>query len=163
MLAGYADLPGLEVWELFFGSGGHRARPALPVTEAYRRRASLVRNSAKTICNPRMVYKPGVHRCKYWLGQALDTSRRAVGPGREPVLDRLRINHYWSRSIEDLETKIARNDASTARTRSAEWHFEFEKTLNAETDESILPVARRIKAGEGAGGASPRARSDRID
>lgn len=151
VLAGYADLPGLEVWELFFGSSGHRARPALPVTEAYRQRAPIARNSAKTICNPRLVYKPGIHQCKYWLGEALDTARLPVGPGREPVLDRLRINHYWSRSIEDLETKIVRNDASTAQVRLAIWHHDFEKTLNAEFDDSILRVARRIKAGEGAG------------
>ena len=163
VLAGYAERPGLEVWELFFGSDGHRARPALSVTEAYRKRAPLTRHSAKTICNPRLVYKLGVHQCKYWLGQALDTARRPIGPGREPVLDRLRINHYWSRSIEDLETKIARNDASTAQTRSADWHFAFEKTLNAEFDDAILPIVRRIRAGAGAGGASPRARSDQIE
>ena len=31
ILRRYSDLPALDVWQLFFGSGGHVARPALPV------------------------------------------------------------------------------------------------------------------------------------
>jgi hypothetical protein len=145
VLERYADLPGLEVWQVYFGSGGHEARPDLPVTEAYRMRAPTNRNSAKTIANPRMVYKVGVHRFKYWRGRALDTARLPVGPGREPVLDLLRINHYWSRSLQDLEQKVARHDASIADLRDRSWHFAFERTLNAERDETILSVARAVR------------------
>jgi hypothetical protein len=142
ILRRYADLPGLLVWETFFGSGGHESRPAQPVTEAYIRRAPLSQIGAKTIANPRMIYKVGVHRCKYWLGQDRDTARQQIENGR-PVLDLLRINHYWSRSLEDLRTKIRRGDASTPKPREDDWHFAFEKSLNTETDETILPVARK--------------------
>ena len=57
----------------------------------------------------------------------------------------MRINHYWSRSLQDLETKIARGDASTTQVRDREWHFHFERMLNAERDETILPIARAIR------------------
>lgn len=144
VLRQYVDLPGVEVWQAFFGSGGHEGRPKLPVTEAYVKRAPLSRTSVKTIANPRLVRVAGVHRPKYWLGDALDTSRRRVETGDVPVLDVLRINHYWSRSIEDLRTKIARNDASTPVPRDPAWHFDFEKTLNAEHDDSIVATARQI-------------------
>src|ERR1700730_7928565 len=146
ILARYSDLPALEVWQLFFGSGGHRSQPLLPVTESYLMRAPLTRSSVKSIAKPRMIYKVGVHQCKYWIGQGLDTSRRIVArsPGA-PALDVLRINHYWSRSLQDLETKIARGDASTTQVRDREWHFHFERMLNAERDETILPIARAIR------------------
>jgi hypothetical protein len=146
ILRDYQDLPGLEVWQLFFGSGGLLSRSALPVTEAFRRRATIERATVKTIANPRFVYKPGVHQFKYWQGQALDPARRPVSQGQRPVLDRLRINHYWSRSLQDLATKVARGDASTAATRNPEWHSEFERSLNAETDECILPIARSVRS-----------------
>lgn len=147
ILRRYQDLPGVEVWQAFFGSGGHDARPALPVTEAYLKRAPLQQTTVKTIADPRMVYKVGVHQFRYWMGDALDPSRQMVTKESEPVLDLLRINHYWSRSLEDLRTKISRNDASTHVPRDPVWHFDFEKKLNAETDETILPVARSIRRG----------------
>jgi hypothetical protein len=148
ILKDYSDLPAVEVWQLFFGSGGHATRPALPVTEAYVMRAPDTRTTVKTIANPRLVYRPDVHQHKYWYGEALDTSRQRVAKDRRPVLDVLRINHYWSRSLDDLGTKVARGDASTAQARDHGWHFDFERTLNAERDEAILPVARAIQ-GEG--------------
>jgi len=147
ILRDYADLPGLEVWQVVFGSGGRVSRPVLPVTEAYLKRApTTVKTTVKTIANPRMVYKVGVHQSKYWQGEALDSDRRrVVNAAIGAVLDRLRINHYWSRSIEDLRTKIARQDASSPKPRNAERHFLAEARLNVEIDESILPVARRIR------------------
>jgi hypothetical protein len=153
ILRRYADLPGVEVWQVFFGSGGHVARPAAPVTEAYLRRAEVTaRTTVKTIANPRLLYEPGVHRAKYWSGNALDASRRNVEQFLDrPVFDTLRINHYWSRSLEDLHTKIARHDASTPALRDPKWHFEFERSLNAKHDETILPVARRIRMHEPSG------------
>jgi len=156
ILRDYADLPGLAVWQLVFGSAGHAARPALPVTEAYVKRASLAQTSVKTIVNPRMVYKAGVHQCKYWHGTDLDTSRRAITNGRAPVLDVLRINHYWSRSLEDLALKAKRGVAAPAPDRlDTDWYFRAEASLNAETDEAILPLARAIRRAavrdEGAG------------
>src|SRR5581483_11744066 len=68
----YSDLPAIAVWEVFFGSGGHTARPALPVTEAYRTCAPAhALTTVKSIVNPRMVYKFGVHIGKYWSGDGL--------------------------------------------------------------------------------------------
>ena len=93
ILRRYEDLPGVEIWQAFFGSGGHDTRPGLPVTEAYLKRAPFSRTTVKTIANPRMVYKVGVHQFKYWLGEALDPSRRRVVKDQEPTVDVLRINH----------------------------------------------------------------------
>ncbi len=149
VLDDYGDLPGVEVWQVFFGSGGRQTRPASLVTESYLRCAGPDRTTVKSIVNPRRVYKPGVHQFRFLDGQAIDSSRRRVLSGQPPVFDRLRINHYWSRSLEDLRIKIARGDASTATRRDLAWHLEFEKTLNELRDESILPITRAIRGENG--------------
>ena len=146
ILAEYGDLPGIVVHSPYFGSGGHRERPAGPVVESFLRRATLSRVSAKTIANPRWIYAiRNVHLFKYYVGEALDTARRRPGSGASPPLDRLCLNHYWSRSMQDLETKVRRGDASTHEPRQMDWHLAFEAQLNAEEDRSILPVARAIR------------------
>ena len=144
ILRARAHLPGVVVWQVFFGSGGPVTRPDSFVTFSYRRSAGAARTTLKTIANPRLVYKVGVHLCKFWGAEALDTAGRSVESGQTPVLDELRLNHYWSRSIEDLRVKVARGDASTAHARDLERHIAFERTLNAEADETIIPLAEAI-------------------
>jgi hypothetical protein len=158
VLRRYGDLPGVEVWQVFFGSAGHEKRPDLSVTEAYTRAAGAERTTVKTIANPRLVRKPDVHQFKYWGGEALDTARRPVTEDHRPVFDMLRINHYWSRSLEDLATKVRRGDASTPHARRSDWHFAFEQKLNGEVDETILPFARAIRAGRAAPAGQPSSR-----
>jgi Glycosyltransferase family 92 len=144
ILRKYRDLPGLFVWQAFFGSGGHTRRPTTPVTLTYRQRAPLTRRTVKTIANPRFVYKVGIHEFKFWGAEARDTARRSIMANGSPVFDLLRINHYWSRSLEDLNTKIARGAAHTNAERIPSWHYAFEQSLNMETDEAILPIARAV-------------------
>ncbi len=138
-----AHLPGVHVWQAFFGSSGHELRPDLPVPLAYTLRAPLSQTTIKTIANPRQVHRPGVHEMKFWAGKSRDSAGRELHPGQAPVMDRLRINHYWSRSIEDLRQKVERGDASTANKRDLAWHLDFERTLNAEKDKSILALATK--------------------
>ncbi len=139
----YRRFPGVHVWQAFFGASGHAKRPDLPVPLAYTSRALLSCSTVKTIANPRHVYKGGVHEMKFWRGKSVDTERRELEREQAPVLDVLRINHYWSRSMEDLHQKVARGDASTAAKRDLAWHLEFEKTMNAEKDESVISFASK--------------------
>lgn len=145
ILREYRDLPGLLVYSPFFGSAGHSRRPSGRVVEAFTRRAPLLRISAKTIANPRWIYAiRDVHTFKYWRGEALDTRRRPLEADGPPPLDTLRVNHYWSRSIEDLFTKVRRTNAWSPMPRDLIRHLAFEKTLNAEEDRTIIPLARTI-------------------
>ena len=149
ILREYTHCPGLIVHGLFFGAAGHETRPSGPLLEAYTRRAPWkIAMSGKTIANPRMIYAiRSPHAFKYWKGEAVDTLHRPLSQGqRPPVFDRLRYNHYWSRSLADLRTKVGRGDASTWHERDLAWHLAFESQLNAEEDRAILPVAARIRA-----------------
>jgi len=145
LLAAFANQPGLEIWQYRFGANGHRKRPHASVLDSYTKRAPASQTTVKTIANPRMVYKAGVHQFKYWTGCARDTSSQVVVKTTTPVFDQLRINHYWSRSLEDLHTKIRRGDPSTATKRDPAWHLEFERGLNSEEDLSIQPIARATR------------------
>lgn len=144
ILDSYRDLPGVCVWQAFFGSAGHQTRPDVPLIEAYTRRAPFSVTSVKTIVNPRLVYKVDVHVSKFWAGENLDTARRRIVSDMQPVMDLLRINHYWSRSIADLDQKVRRGDASTAKLRDRAWHFDFEKKLNEVPDTAILDAVRAM-------------------
>ena len=162
VLAEYADLPGLICYSPQFGSSGHRERPQGPLLEAFTRRADFSLASAKTIANPRWIRAMhNVHEFKYWAGEALDTDRRPLLRGKMGPLDRLRVNHYWSRSLADLEHKIRRGDASSPEPRQRDWHFERERLMNAEEDRDILPVARAIREGRPLAGQNSQALSAR--
>jgi hypothetical protein len=143
VLRNYSEHPAVVVHSPYFGSSGLVSRPSVPITRAFTRRAVLSMASAKTIANPRWIYAiRNVHTFKYWGGAAVATD------GKEfcadcVQLDTLRLNHYWSRSLQDLEDKIARGDASTPQKRDRSWHFTFERELNAEEDLSILPHLAR--------------------
>jgi hypothetical protein len=153
ILSRFDHLPGLGVYSAYFGSSGQEQRPHGRVVETYTRRAPLGTRSAKTIARPRWIRTAGVHIAKYWGdGVTVDPSLRPITPDSAGAWDLIRINHYWSRSLEDLRTKIARGDASTPKQRNPEWHFRFEASLNAEEDRTILPIARRIFAAEGSDG-----------
>jgi len=145
ILAAFADRPGIEVWQVFFGANGHINRPAASVIDAYTACTIDRPTTVKTIVNPRLVYKTGVHQFKYWQGRGLDTSGQVVDRSSKPVYDRLRINHYWSRSLADLETKIQRGDASTADARDPDFHLRFERGLNSQSDFTIQAIARAIR------------------
>jgi hypothetical protein len=142
----YESLAAIHIWQAFYGSSGHVSRPESPVTEAYLHRAPLTTTSIKSIANPRLIYRVGIHESKYVCARASDTSGRSFKSGiNNPTLDVLRINHYWSRSLADLRTKVNRGDASTSNARNLDWHLDFEKKLNLEFDDSILSISRSIR------------------
>lgn len=143
ILAEFAHLPGIEVWQVIFGSNGHQQRPP-SVLEAYTRSSPARHLTVKTIANPRQLLQFHIHQFKYYTGQGLDTSGQLVTPAAKPVHDRLRLNHYWSRSIEDLQQKVRRGDCSTTAKRKIKAHLRHEQTLNDQPDFVIQPLARAI-------------------
>ncbi|MDR3459436.1 MAG: glycosyltransferase family 92 protein [Verrucomicrobiae bacterium] len=144
LLDAQAGRPGIEVWQVIFGANGHAQRPPA-VLEAYTRSSPTKFLTVKTIANPRQIYKLQVHQFKYWRGRGLDTAGQVVDRSATPVYDQLRMNHYWSRSIEDLNLKVRRGDASTAAKRDLAAHLKYEAGMNDEPDFTILPIARAIR------------------
>ena len=147
LLRSRGHLSGIEVYQTFFGANGHLVRPDGPLLEYFTDRAPLeIKTTVKTIANPRLVDQVGVHQCTWSAGHACDPEGGSVSWGSIGSISTLRINHYWSRALDDLATKIARGDASTSAKRDPDWHFAFEKTLRGVEDTMIIPLSREIRS-----------------
>jgi hypothetical protein len=142
------DWPAIFVYAHMYGSSGHDRRPPLPVTRAYVRRALRTQpRTGKSILNPRLVRNiPNPHYMKLWAGETRDEHGRPVHfyapppEGFAPTFDLLRINHYWSRSLEDLADKVRRGNALEGTARNLEAHLRGEKWMN-EVEDPILADA----------------------
>jgi hypothetical protein len=105
-------------WAMF-GTSGHDRRPEGPATRAYGMRLDPalpegVRglHNIKCIFDPMEVTRLHVHRIK--AGGATAWNDRGVAftmsprSGRHLTAERLQLNHYYARSREDVEAKIAK-------------------------------------------------------
>jgi hypothetical protein len=175
ILPRYESFPAIFVYWILFGSGGHQSRPKGSVIENYTRCLDLDAASSddfehghahleketyvtgwakdgKSIANPRLVKHYYVHQPEQvWDGVVVDEKMR-------PHLRRLpgtidlscsvfRINHYWSKSIEDISSKVLKGNASwqSRPTGKLERWLERESHLNRTKDETLLTIWRDIK------------------
>jgi hypothetical protein len=157
ILRSLGHLKGIFVYLLSFGSSGHVRKPEGGTLASYTRRhrfGAVV--TGKSIVNPRWVRDvPNAHYFSLWGGRYCNTSELpASSPGARkpgdgaPVYDVLRINHYWSRSLEELEAKSKRDDAFYGGSRPH--HFKNMYTnaerMNAEEDRCILAIWDEIRS-----------------
>jgi hypothetical protein len=146
VLREYEDLPGVGVGWGVFGTSGHRARPQGLVTESYTLRADRPRRPGwyKTILDPRRAVRAlGPHAFVYEDRQAF--------PGPVPQFvpfDRLRINHYWTKSEEELYAKLGRVRADTGGPPlvPAERALKLTALEHSVRDEAILRYLPELRA-----------------
>jgi hypothetical protein len=161
MLKEYDEYPAIFVYWHVFGSSGNVARPAVPIVEACTLRFDLTQPIpprgkttgnpvlGKSIVNPRLVQDVGIHFSKMKAGRAIvDEQRRLTPRGsltrERHSTDRLRINHYWSRSIEDLREKATKRNPANGDTRVLEAMLAWDTHLNSVRDLTIIPVWERV-------------------
>lgn len=169
-LENFADLPAVFVYWVLYGASGHKTKPSGPVIENFTRCLPLElvdqdsfphrapegyvtgwARDGKSIVNPRAVWWPDAHYPKgiFW-GSVLDengdspvTKDKTVI--RPPSANLLRINHYWSKSLEEMEKKALRGNISTEA--RGEYKFERlrqrEEGLNRKVDRVAIDVLRR--------------------
>lgn len=148
----YEPYPALAVHWLMFGSSGHVRRPEGLVLENYLRRAKSVSSHIKSIVNPRRVAAPvNTHRWFYKNGIiATDESENPVehSSATPAAAAILRINHYWSKSLEDGQNKVARGAVDQPRFEDRrtmkQWHA-FDRTMNEVEDREILRFLPALK------------------
>jgi hypothetical protein len=142
VLERFGDCHALFVFSYHFGSSGHQERPNMPTIHAYTRREAIP-SSGKTVVNPRWIREisnPHAFRYWGWAHQTLNTERQIAEPlGQCRPVDVLRINHYWSRSLEDLRAKIARGDALGLDVR-ADHYRRREQRYNEVEDCTIIEL-----------------------
>jgi hypothetical protein len=151
LLREYERFPGVGVGRAEFGPSGHETRPPGLVIENYTRRAAIrpdARGLSKSVANPaRAVRCLGAHHFVYADGLAVDENKRPIteAGGRGPIptsIERLRINHYWSKSREDLRGKAEQwREAGSRRTSNvvSDRHYSVE-------DEALAAYGPAVRA-----------------
>ena len=133
-MGGHADIPAaLDTigdhasvslpWAMF-GAAGREARSDRPVWDAYTRRAARpegVLRNLKSILDPAEIEAVGVHSCRTrtlgWKSAGEDgrvAAPDALKARDEGPTEHLRLNHYYTRSAEEFEAKIARGPGGSA-------------------------------------------------
>jgi glycosyltransferase involved in cell wall biosynthesis len=126
-MAELSHLPAVSMVWLNFGPSGHNKRPEGLVIANYTERAvfpprsdqySLLRY--KNIVDPRKVWSVATHACQFddRRGGILINDRGIAFPshqardGRYATIDKIRLHHYFTRSKEEAEQKIAKGRVS---------------------------------------------------
>ena len=153
VLAEYEQWPGVLANWAMYGSSGHATKPEALVTESYVMRSADedARRMAKSIVDPSRVERcGGAHFFLYKEGSAVDEHKHPVPYGRtEPASwEKLRVNHYFTRSLEEARRKLSRRRPTTGAVRKAALRRleESDRALNAVRDDAIaryLPELRR--------------------
>jgi hypothetical protein len=111
LLHDYEDWPGVCVNWAMFSHSGHGTRPSGLVIESYPFRDREDTGLVKSIVDPlRTVRCANAHWFTYEYGLPVDENRwpLAEAQAKAPSFEHLRINHYASRSREELRDKIER-------------------------------------------------------
>ncbi|MFM9874267.1 MAG: glycosyltransferase family 2 protein [Fimbriimonadaceae bacterium] len=110
VLKEYKQFPAVVAAWVYYGSAGHKKRPAELVIESYNRSAGEVDVTVKSIVQPSKLLKYGNSHFWYYRSfqQAVDENYNStLGPSlKNPTANKLRINHYFCKSLEDYMLKV---------------------------------------------------------
>jgi hypothetical protein len=146
-LTAYENYGGLGLNWLVFGSNGHLEKPSAPQTHSYTKRTlktNIINNHIKTIVQPKhvkrvpldphhFVFKKG----KYCVNENFE---RLTGPRVSHTSNKIQLNHYFLRSLEDFKEKLERGRADNGLPRALELFYELDSEANLVTDENIIEL-----------------------
>jgi Glycosyltransferase family 92 len=142
ILADYERWPAVVVNRATYGTSGHATRPDGLVIESYVLRALddyPPNRTIKTIADPARTERAGVHLFSYSDGFAVDENQQRLDGAVTDALslEKLRVNHYFTRSVEELRRKFKRVRADTALPKRPP-----DRPLNVEKMDSVLSKER---------------------
>jgi hypothetical protein len=156
VLAGYEDAPGVGICRAFYGPSGQQTKPPGLVVESYLTRIASPNPrggaiAVKSVIDPSRAGRTlSPHGFEHTAGPLVDERHRPIDgfTVNPPILERLRINHYWTRSEEELELKFSRRRADSGEqyvaTRTVGGIRSLEKAFGVR-DVTILPFVPALK------------------
>jgi hypothetical protein len=116
VLARYERWPGVGVNRVTFGTSGHETRPEGLVLESYTRRLEVpgLAASVKSVVDPTRAVRPlNPHVFAYTEGDAVDENEQPLDGtfATSSSCAELRVNHYYTKSDEELRLKFSRPHA----------------------------------------------------
>jgi Glycosyltransferase family 92 len=154
LLRDFERWPGVGVNWAMFSHSGHRTAPDGLVIESYPLRDTAENGLIKCIVDPaRAVRCDSAHWFTFDHGLPVDENQWPItGPQTKSTsFERLRINHYASRSEEELLKKAERR-TGWMHLRRWRWH-DLHGELDLVRDESIMQWAPALEAALRRGGA----------
>ena len=151
----FEDFVAVSVNWVAFGSNGHHQPPEGFVIENFHPLAYLPMNThVKTVVDPsRTIRLRTAHHYKYLPGLTAVTENKT--PINAPVTDtvsinRLRINHYWSKSLDQLLRKISKgavesHSRKTPHNYGKDFALERDRAASGVTDTEILRFLPQLK------------------
>jgi len=116
-LKNFEQYAGVDVNWLMYGSSGEKHRRDGLVIERFRTRGKIGEHfygcgTIKTICNPRAVFKLDIHTPLYFRFANTVNSDKKIRKYHykdvKPVYDKIRINHYFTKSYDECQLKLKR-------------------------------------------------------
>jgi hypothetical protein len=150
LLAEFEDWPGVAVNRANFTTSGHETPPPGNVIENYLRRIDGGANRyVKSIVDPdEVVHSLSPHHFLYRFRAAVDETGFPVRGVRTKSVsfEKLRVNHYYTRSLAEFREKRAREAADTGTMRP--WHESAVRIAEqglGTPDETITALAPRLR------------------
>jgi glycosyl transferase family 92 len=161
ILPEFEEFPGVGVNCIAYGTSGHKTKPPGLVIENYVRRGVIERRNRiiKSIVDPTRAERSGnePHYFRYRdFARAVNENKEPIKGSRTETLscDRLRINHYITRSQEERDRKMAGPVAFTGKPKPAEGARERDRPLNEQFDDVIVRFAPAVRDALAARGAA---------
>ncbi|MBO7560155.1 MAG: glycosyltransferase family 92 protein [Alphaproteobacteria bacterium] len=111
----------LVVTWVIYGSSGHIHKPDGLVIENYKHHAKKTWG-VKSIVNPRLLVEYKSLHANFIAGWTIDNNGKKLGyinqTNNPPAYDKLRINHYYTKSYDEYIARLNRGSATTQSTQS---------------------------------------------
>jgi len=141
-LKNFEEFAAVEINWLCYGSGGAKKREAGGVMERFRAHAEpdfFDNRYVKSIVNPRRIVNfPSVHEPARLSGKIVDTDGNVIKENykdRPPLLDKIRINHYSIKSLEEFLEKRSRGRARRGSMRKMDYFYKRDRNeINPDAD-----------------------------
>jgi hypothetical protein len=154
-LSQYADYGGLGINWLVFGSSGHKDKPKGTQKNNFTKRSLKthpVNEHIKSIVQTRYVKGPGhdphhfmYKKKKYCVNENFE---RLHGPIVKHTSNKIQLNHYFLRSLEEFKIKVSRGRADYHIPRKMQEFDDLDKDANYIIDESIIELQMLIDAAD---------------
>jgi hypothetical protein len=150
-LKGFEQFGGLGINWLVFGSSGHLKRTNRPQLESFLLRSEEsfpVNRHVKVIVQSKFVKRSiGAHlfSFKESYGAVNEKGKEITSSYSDISVEKIQINHYYCRSLEEYQDKVDRGFADTSkRKRGIEYFHNHDIEANKIEDKTILEFLNRL-------------------
>jgi hypothetical protein len=148
-LKDYELYGGLGINWLIFGSNGHQTKPDESQLESFTKRSEVdfhVNKHIKSIVQPRFVKNSqSAHFFTYISGKFCVNENFVPieAAFSEPSVNKIQLNHYFTRSLQEFEIKIKRGIADNVRKRTIDEFYHHDNDANKITDTMALDILKK--------------------